>query len=265
MHSLFPHHRPSAASCRSVLALFAAHREVEPVPLNVARPEVPPELAAVVAKMMAKDPSSRYQTASAVAQALKPFCEPEASTGADAKSPQSAPHPNRPTGVTRTATPGDGIDPALASADGPALADTVKGLAETTLDRGSPHDQSDRPAQGPSLRAAIWVIVVVLGLGAAIGLGRGKLKGWLGHPQPKSETPNPANGSEDVLIFRPVQPTVVGIAPTGGSDSRRMRSKRSLTASFRESLCRRTWPPPGPWRSAPLPLPSGDGAPSGNA
>jgi WD40 repeat protein/serine/threonine protein kinase len=211
LYFLITGHPPLRA--HSVFALFAAHREVEPVPLNVARPEVPPELAAVVAKMMAKDPSSRYQTASAVAQALKPFCEPEASIGADAKSPQSAPRPNRPNGVIRTATPGDGIDPALAPPDGPALADTVKGLAETTRDRGSPHDQSTRRAQGPSLRAAIWVIVVVLALGAAIGLGREKLKGWLGLTQPKSETPNPANGSEDVLIFRPVQPTVIGNRP----------------------------------------------------
>ena len=31
-------------------------------PLNLVRPEVPAELAAVVAKMMAKDPATRYQT-----------------------------------------------------------------------------------------------------------------------------------------------------------------------------------------------------------
>ena len=39
------------------------------------RPEVPAELAAVVARMMAKDPAQRYQTPVEVAQALAPFCK----------------------------------------------------------------------------------------------------------------------------------------------------------------------------------------------
>ena len=41
-------------------------------PLNLVRPEVPVELAALVAKMMAKEPERRFQTPGEVAQAL-PF------------------------------------------------------------------------------------------------------------------------------------------------------------------------------------------------
>ncbi len=41
--------------------------------LNFVRPDVPGELAAMVAKMMAKDPARRFQTPSEVAQALAPF------------------------------------------------------------------------------------------------------------------------------------------------------------------------------------------------
>ena len=48
-------------------------------PLNLVRPEVPVELAAVVAKMMAKEPSRRLQTPGEVAQALVPFFKPSAS------------------------------------------------------------------------------------------------------------------------------------------------------------------------------------------
>ena len=42
-------------------------------PLNLVRPEVPAELAAVVAKMMAKEPERRFQHPGEVAQALTPF------------------------------------------------------------------------------------------------------------------------------------------------------------------------------------------------
>ena len=45
-------------------------------PLNLARPEVPVELAALVGKMMAKEPASRFQTPGEVAQAIKSFFKP---------------------------------------------------------------------------------------------------------------------------------------------------------------------------------------------
>jgi formylglycine-generating enzyme required for sulfatase activity len=55
-------------------AILQAHCSIEAMPLNLARPEVPVELAAVVAQMMAKEPARRYQTPVEVAEALKPFC-----------------------------------------------------------------------------------------------------------------------------------------------------------------------------------------------
>jgi serine/threonine protein kinase len=75
----------------SYASIVLAHQSIEATPLNLVRPEVPMALAAVVAKMMAKDPSRRYQTPEEVAEALKPFLKPE--TGAaggertDARSP----------------------------------------------------------------------------------------------------------------------------------------------------------------------------------
>ena len=50
-----------------------AHHSTEATPLNVVRPEVPAELAAVVRKMMAKDAAQRYQTPMEVVRALDPF------------------------------------------------------------------------------------------------------------------------------------------------------------------------------------------------
>jgi serine/threonine protein kinase len=57
----------------SLYEVLQAHHSMDATPLNVLRPDVPLELAAVIAKMMAKDPDRRYQTPIEVAKALKPF------------------------------------------------------------------------------------------------------------------------------------------------------------------------------------------------
>jgi formylglycine-generating enzyme required for sulfatase activity/serine/threonine protein kinase len=54
--------------------LFQAHISRIADPLNQVRSDVSAELAALVAKMLAKDPADRFQTPAEVAQALKPFC-----------------------------------------------------------------------------------------------------------------------------------------------------------------------------------------------
>ncbi|MDH7577741.1 MAG: protein kinase [Bacillota bacterium] len=51
------------------------HLHEEPVPANEVNPAVPPLLAAVVQKALAKDPAGRFPSALSFAQALKPFFE----------------------------------------------------------------------------------------------------------------------------------------------------------------------------------------------
>ncbi len=53
--------------------LYQAHHSMDAKLLNFIRPDVPSELAALVAKMMAKEPERRFQTPSEVARALAPF------------------------------------------------------------------------------------------------------------------------------------------------------------------------------------------------
>jgi serine/threonine protein kinase len=59
---------------KSLYDLYQAHISRNAEPVNQVRPDVPAELAAVVAKMLAKDPAERFQTPGDVAKALKPFC-----------------------------------------------------------------------------------------------------------------------------------------------------------------------------------------------
>jgi serine/threonine protein kinase len=53
--------------------VLTGHHSVDAMPLNLARPEVPVELAGLVAKMMAKKPDRRFQGPSEVAKALAPY------------------------------------------------------------------------------------------------------------------------------------------------------------------------------------------------
>ena len=61
--------------------ILQAHHSMDAQMLNFVRPEVPSELAALVAKMMAKEPKRRFQTPDEVAKAVSPFFKRRAQTG----------------------------------------------------------------------------------------------------------------------------------------------------------------------------------------
>jgi hypothetical protein len=57
----------------SVFSKMRAHIEVPPPPLDAQRSDLPPGLAAVLTKMLAKDPADRFASPAEVAKALAPF------------------------------------------------------------------------------------------------------------------------------------------------------------------------------------------------
>ncbi len=65
--------------------------------MNQVRPDVPAELAAVVARMLAKEPAQRFQTPIEVAEVLAPFCKAGQKPGAqpEEKVPQGSSAPGR--------------------------------------------------------------------------------------------------------------------------------------------------------------------------
>jgi tRNA A-37 threonylcarbamoyl transferase component Bud32 len=71
LYFLLTGHLPYPAD--TSLLKILAHREKPLPPLRQARPDAPPELAGIVARMLAKKPEDRYQTPGDVAVALEPF------------------------------------------------------------------------------------------------------------------------------------------------------------------------------------------------
>jgi len=98
----------------TVAQRIAAHRLDSPPPIRRDRPEVPADLVEIVDKMMAKDPTDRFQTAQEVAQQLdawlrrhkapaagipahgSPTTDPVAEPSPDAKTTQSRHRPAEP-------------------------------------------------------------------------------------------------------------------------------------------------------------------------
>jgi len=64
------------------------HRTKDPTPIQQVRPEVPDEIAAILAKLMAKDPNNRYQTPGEVAAAMKHLVPARVAMPTAAEMPQ---------------------------------------------------------------------------------------------------------------------------------------------------------------------------------
>lgn len=95
--------------------ILAAHHTETARPLNEIRPDVPEEMAAIVAKMMAKDPAHRYQQPSEVADAMTPFFRQGVkaiSMGGSAPSPPA--DAELETGTSRESSTGVSLAPGVA-------------------------------------------------------------------------------------------------------------------------------------------------------
>ena len=75
----------------SLYDILQAHHSMDATPLNQVRPDVPVQVAAIVAKMMAKEPERRFQEPREVALALKPFFMPGEAASPGAKPTERIP------------------------------------------------------------------------------------------------------------------------------------------------------------------------------
>ena len=148
----------------SLFEILRAHHERDPRPLNLVRPEVPVELAVVVAKMMAKKPESRYQTPGEVAKALVPFFKPGQGI---AMSPTDATQ-SRLAGDTAhglaPATPISPITPPLVAVAQPMMAAIQPAATPTIV-------VAQEPSKSPKQPRPSWIAIAAGAAFIALLLG----------------------------------------------------------------------------------------------
>jgi serine/threonine protein kinase len=195
----------------SLWDIYQAHFSMDASPLNLLRPEIPAELAAVVTKMMAKDPERRFQAPAEVAKALAPFFKPAAlrSVGSHAdvsRMNQSVP-PIRTEASRVGATTGEPASP-LAPPARPAREQSKTGADgvawesliditedEPLVDAVKPKPAEPTPAPGerlarrppwirPAIAAASVLAVVALGVIIYVATDYGRVKIIVNGPEP---------------------------------------------------------------------------------
>ena len=120
LHHLLSGSAPFAGA-KSLYDIFQAHMSQDAAPLNGLRSDVPVELGALVAKMMAKNPEDRFQTPGEVAAALRPFVQAGTAAVAPGTLAKPAPGP-RP---ARSGTLVEGVPPVAPAARRSTIAEGV--------------------------------------------------------------------------------------------------------------------------------------------
>jgi serine/threonine protein kinase len=146
----------------------------EPTPIRALRPEVPEEMAQVLARMMAKQPGDRFQTPTEVAAALAPWANLfQPNPAADFPKPTSKLQLDGP----NTGTAGEGIKTdALARTNsklvGPKTIhaeDTAEGISSTQVLEPAPAPGSAKKrAARPHGSRTVKLLAIVGGAGAGV-------------------------------------------------------------------------------------------------
>jgi serine/threonine protein kinase len=151
----------------SLYDVYQAHISRDAEPLNRVRPEVSAELAALVAKMLAKDPSQRFQTPGEVALALTPFFK-------KGSSPDRGPMPDVSQSDTTQAAPGAAAAPVEDTrATEPSLDEpgwqSLAGLQEPEPPtEAEPAAELPPPNRTPALLAATAAVFGLIALAAIV-------------------------------------------------------------------------------------------------
>lgn len=152
----------------STLEKLVRHGTEEAVSVESLRPETPPSVAAIIRRLMAKQPAERFQTPAELAAALAPFAVNSPGTWSD-------PDPTRAF-LEESGTQGDeDAGPVIFEPEddeASALVGTLpSSMSETPLCTADmPSMQLRRSFQQEQRRRMVFAILVALGLSACLGL-----------------------------------------------------------------------------------------------
>jgi hypothetical protein len=161
---------------QTAVQTILAHLEKEPPRLTALRSDIPEELWALVARMLAKQPAQRFQTPGEVAQALLPFCKGSAALTAAAAPPGSTPQSQATMAPGDTSPRPDGFPQGAETAPTRAPAGregAFRALVEPPPPRKAPRSRSRKSNPPPGAWATRWPVLVgiaavVLGLAGAL-------------------------------------------------------------------------------------------------
>ncbi len=167
------------------------HRTKDPTPLRQVRPDVPDGLAAVVAKMMHKDPAQRYQTPMEVVVELERWVAAEAPIPAEAELPM----------LSKAAR-----DPAAERESGSRLASkSAAAVSAAPFQMAVAASPAASPAARPSPFAAEQAVAL------SVAPPPGGHTPTPGHrPSPFQPAPPPASETANVMAGQPTNPMLPG-------------------------------------------------------
>jgi serine/threonine protein kinase len=152
----------------TTLEKLVRHGTEEPTPVESLRPEVPAAMAAIVRRLMAKQPAERFQTPAELAAALAPFAVNTGGTWSD-------PDPTKAF-LDLNEFAGDEEKPVIRSVPGEDATSALIGtlpssLSETPLSTADmPSMQFRRSFQREQRWRLIFALMVGIGLAACLGL-----------------------------------------------------------------------------------------------
>jgi serine/threonine protein kinase len=215
MYKLLTGHAPfSGPEYPNEMAKMVGHLQTPVPPVHQLRVDVPEGLAAVLDRMMAKDPADRFATPAEVAKAVAPFC------------------------------PGSNL-PRLLSETPPQVPVAVDSLSETipnrrTLPGGRSPLALERLVRHRGLVLAVAVVLVAAAIGAAVWVFRSVFQ----HPTVASRRPTDASQPDPVdTQIPPVAVREATLFVRRGGDDNAME-RLTLSGSHNES--ERTFKPLGP-------------------
>jgi tRNA A-37 threonylcarbamoyl transferase component Bud32 len=232
-------------------AVFAAIIEETPAPVSSHRPEIPPELDAVVKKCLARNRDERYQDCGELATALVPFASPDGVQSVD-RVCRSLGRTSRRTAAAMIPTPAPMPVPVAATVFAPVAA---RGAGEGT---NAPWSDSMPPGTGGAKRSRTAYIVagVAIAVMALAGVGALRMMGSSSGAQGANAAASPPAPTATAAATDNAAAAIIGTSTAGGgattAESPPLAPDPAL-ASASASQPSASAPTPPPLPPAPVP------------